>query len=346
MVGQALRIKMDSQLGRSNEGWLLAVGVAVLVLSCLLSLNVGRYPLTFSDLLALWRHDPGLDQNVAVVLWNIRLPRIVAAVTVGGALAIAGTAYQGLFRNPMVSPDILGVTAGSGLGAALAILFSLSMLGIQLLSFSGGLLAVLLAVTIGRSLGKGHDVVLSLVLSGMVLSSLCGALLSLTKYVADPDDKLPAITYWLMGSLSSIRLEDLMVVVPLVAAGVLPLLLFRWQLNVLSFGEEEARSLGINTRLLRTVVILSASLITASVVSISGIIGWVGLLVPHLTRMITGPDNRILLPASFLTGAIFLLLVDNLARSVSTVEIPIGILTAIIGAPFFLYFLAKSRKIW
>jgi iron complex transport system permease protein len=343
MLGQALHVKKDSPLGRTNEGLLLAAGLVVLVLLCLLSLNVGRYPLTFSDLLALWRHDPRLDPNVAVVLWNIRLPRIV---TVGGALAIAGTAYQGLFRNPMVSPDILGVTAGSGLGAALAILFSLSMLGIQLLSFGGGLVAVLLAVTIGRSLGKGHDVVLSLVLSGMVLSSLCGALLSLTKYVADPDDKLPAITYWLMGSLSSIRLEDLMVVVPIVTAGVFPLLLFRWQLNVLSFGEEEARSLGINTRLLRTVVILSASLITASVVSISGIIGWVGLLVPHLTRMITGPDNRILLPASFLTGAIFLLLVDNLARSVSTVEIPIGILTAIIGAPFFLYFLAKSRKIW
>jgi iron complex transport system permease protein len=333
-------------LGKLPYSLILLAGLAILIVLSLFSLYVGRYPISPSDLWHVLNGDPNLDPNMSVVLWNIRLPRILAAIAVGGALAIAGTAYQGLFRNPMVSPDILGVTSGAGLGAALAILFSFSVLGIQLLSFVGGLSAVLLAVAIGRSVGKGHDVVLSLVLSGMILSSLCGALLSLTKYLADPDDKLPAITYWLMGSLSSIRMDDLAVVVPIIAAGVVPLLLFRWQLNVLSFGEEEARSLGINTALLRAVVIFSASLITASVVSISGIIGWVGLLVPHLTRMITGPDNRILLPASFLTGSIFLLLVDNLARSVSSVEIPIGILTAIIGAPFFLYFLKKSQKSW
>jgi len=333
-------------LGKLKYSLILLAGFVVLALLCLLSLYIGRYPISLGDLGHVLSNDADLDPNMAVVLWNIRLPRILSAVVVGGALAIAGTAYQGLFRNPMVSPDILGVTSGAGLGAALAILFSFPVIGIQLLSFAGGLTAVLLAVAIGKSVGKGHDVVLSLVLSGMILSSLCGALLSLTKYLADPDDKLPAITYWLMGSLSSIRMENLAVVVPITAVGVIPLLLFRWQLNILSFGEEEARSLGINTALLRAVVILSASLITASVVSVSGIIGWVGLLVPHLTRMITGPDNRILLPASFLTGSIFLLLVDNLARSVSSVEIPIGILTAIIGAPFFLYFLKKSQRAW
>jgi iron complex transport system permease protein len=334
-------------LEKYKHSLILTVSFLVLVLLCIASLYIGRYPIAPGDLFRFVFGGGQLDDpNLPVVLFNIRLPRILAAVAVGGALSIAGAAYQGLFRNPMVSPDILGVTSGAGLGAALAILLSLPVIGIQLLSFVGGISAVLLAVSIGKSVGKGHDVILVLVLSGMVISSLCGAMLSLTKYLADPDDKLPAITYWLMGSLASIRMDDLYVVLPIIAAGVLPILLLRWQLNVLSFGEEEARSLGINTSVLRTVVILSASLVTASVVSVSGIIGWVGLLVPHITRMITGPDHRILLPASFLFGAIFLLLVDNLARSMSSVEIPIGILTAVIGAPFFLYFLKKTKRTW
>jgi iron complex transport system permease protein len=325
---------------------IIALGVLVLVLLTILSFYLGRYPISPGTLLRYIFSGQAVDPNLPIVLLNIRLPRIIAAIIAGGGLSIAGAAYQGMFRNPMVSPDILGVTSGAGLGAALAILLSLSVAGVQLFSFVGGLSAVLLAVSISKSVGKNHDVILVLVLSGMVISSLCGSLLSMIKYMADPDDKLPAITYWLMGSLASIQMEDLKILIPVVTGGILPLLLVSWQLNVLSFGEDEAQSMGISTTILRLIVILSASLITASIISVSGIIGWVGLLVPHITRMITGPNHRILLPASFIFGAIFMLLVDNLARTISTVEIPIGILTSIIGAPFFLFFLKKSRQSW
>lgn len=325
---------------------LLLSAFLVLTALSMLSLYLGRYPILPSDLYNYFFTNNRYDPNLPLVLLNIRLPRIIAAIAVGGSLSIAGASYQGMFRNPMVSPDILGVTSGAGLGAAAAILFSLPVAGIQLLSFAGGISAVIFAVSITRSIGKSHDVILVLVLSGMVISSLCGALLSMIKYMADPDDKLPAITYWLMGSLSAITMEDLHIVLPVIAMGVIPLVLISWQLNVLSFGEDEARSLGINATWLRALVIICASLVTASIVSISGIIGWVGLIVPHITRMITGPDHRILVPASFLYGGIFLLLVDNLARSISSVEIPIGILTAVIGTPFFLFFLKKSKQSW
>jgi iron complex transport system permease protein len=325
---------------------IIAGSLVILLLMCLVSFYIGRYPISPSDLFRYVFWGEADDPNLVTVLTQIRFPRIIAAIAAGGALSIAGAAYQGMFRNPMVSPDILGVTAGSGLGAALAILLSLPVIGVQIFSFIGGLSSVLLAVSISKSIGKGHDVILVLVLSGMVISSLCGAMLSLVKYMADPDDKLPAITYWLMGSLSAIRTENLFTVVPLVAVGVIPLILVSWKLNVLSFGEDEARSLGIQTNVLRAIVIVAASLITATIVSVSGIIGWVGLLVPHVTRMITGPNHRILLPASFLFGAIFLLIVDNVARSLTSAEIPIGILTSVIGAPFFLFFLKKSKKSW
>ena len=325
---------------------ILTIGLILLVTLSIVSLSIGRYSIAPNDLYAYFFSVGDYDANLPVILLNIRLPRIIAAIAVGGALSIAGASYQGMFRNPMVSPDILGVTAGAGLGAALAILLSLPPIGIQLLSFAGGLSAVLIAVSISKSIGKAHDVILVLVLSGMIISSLCGALLSMVKYVADPDDKLPAITYWLMGSLSAITKNDLYIVIPIILAGIIPLILISWQLNVLSFGDDEAKSLGINTFLLRILVIICASLITASIVSISGIIGWVGLIIPHITRMITGPNHRILLPASFLLGGIFLLLVDNLSRSVSSLEIPIGILTSIIGAPFFIFFLKKSKKSW
>ena len=325
---------------------ILTIGLILLVTLGILSLSIGRYSISPSDLYAYFFNTGSYDVNLPVILLNIRLPRVIAAIAVGGALSIAGASYQGMFRNPMVSPDILGVTAGAGLGAALAILLSLPPIGIQLLSFVGGISAVLIAVSISKSVGKAHDVILVLVLSGMIISSLCGALLSMIKYVADPDDKLPAITYWLMGSLSAITMEDLYLVIPILLIGIIPLILISWQLNVLSFGDDEAKSLGINTFLLRILVIVCASLITASIVSISGIIGWVGLIIPHITRMITGPNHRILLPASFLLGGIFLLLVDNLSRSMSSLEVPRGILTSIIGAPFFIFFLKKSKKSW
>jgi iron complex transport system permease protein len=328
---------------------LIFISISLLTLAALVlvSLGIGRYSISVSAILNYLFTDQPYDPNLPIVLVNIRLPRIVGAIAVGGALSISGAAYQGMFRNPMVSPDILGVTSGAGFGAALGILLSVPVLVIQTFSFLGGIGAVLIAVSISKWIGKAHDRILVLVLSGMVISSLFGAMLSLLKYVADPDEKLPAITYWLMGSLASIRMDDLKVVIPIILAGALPLILVSWRINVLSFGEDEARSLGLNTGRLRVVIIVCASLITACIISVSGIVGWVGLIIPHLTRMLVGADHKILLPSSFLLGSIFLLIVDTVARTLASIEIPLGILTSVIGAPLFIYFLKKStQKSW
>jgi iron complex transport system permease protein len=328
---------------------LVFISISLLVLAALVlvSLGIGRYSISVSAILNYLFTDQPYDPNLPIVLVNIRLPRIVGAIAVGGALSISGAAYQGMFRNPMVSPDILGVTSGAGFGAALGILLSVPVLVIQTFSFLGGIGAVLIAVSISKWIGKAHDRILVLVLSGMVISSLFGAMLSLLKYVADPDEKLPAITYWLMGSLASIRMDDLKVVIPIILAGAVPLILVSWRINVLSFGEDEARSLGLNTGRLRVVIIVCASLITACIISVSGIVGWVGLIIPHLTRMLVGADHKILLPSSFLLGSIFLLIVDTVARTLASIEIPLGILTSVIGAPLFIYFLKKStQKSW
>ncbi|NTV46022.1 MAG: iron ABC transporter permease [Chlorobiales bacterium] len=327
-----------------NAGLLMVICIAILIGLGLLSVCIGRYPVSVASLVSYLFSGNSADENLPIILFNIRLPRIVGAIAVGGALAISGAAYQGMFRNPMVSPDILGVSSGAGFGAALGILLSLPIAGIQLMSFTGGISAVFIAVSISRTIGRSHDSVLVLVLSGIIISSLFGALLSMLKYVADPDDKLPAITYWLMGSLANIRMTDLTVILPVLFTGVVPLMMVSWRLNVLSFGEDEASSLGVNTGRLRGVVIVCATLVTASIISFSGIIGWVGLIVPHLARFIAGPNHRMLLPVSFLFGSIFMLVVDNLARSLVSVEIPIGIITSVVGAPFFIYFLKNSSK--
>lgn len=332
-------------LNRNRSVILLCI--STLTVLSIFSLSLGRYPITLKDLYAYLFLNGGYDDNLKIILLNIRLPRIIGAIALGGALSIAGAAYQGMFRNPMVSPDILGVSAGAGFGAALAILLSMPVVLIQGMSFIGGISAVLIAMSVSKTIGSKHDPILVLVLSGMIISSLFGSMLSITKFVADPDNKLPAITYWLMGSLSGIQISDLMVVLPVITAGIVPLLMISWRLNVLSFGEDEARSLGLNTGRIRVLVVVCASLISASMISICGMIGWVGLIIPHLARLAVGPNYRILLPISFLFGGIFVLLVDNLARSLTTVEIPLGILTSIIGAPFFIYFLKKSsQKSW
>ncbi|NTW50515.1 MAG: iron ABC transporter permease, partial [Chlorobiales bacterium] len=321
-----------------NASFLIITCLGVLFGLSLLSLCLGRYPVSVASLVSYLFSGNSADENLPIILFNIRLPRIIGAIAVGGALAISGAAYQGMFRNPMVSPDILGVSSGAGFGAALAILLSLPVAGIQVMSFTGGITAVLIAVSISKTIGRSHDSVLVLVLSGIIISSLFGALLSMLKYIADPDDKLPAITYWLMGSLANIRMGDLTVILPILFAGIIPLMLVSWRLNVLSFGEDEARSLGVHTGRMRALVIVCATLVSASIISVSGIIGWVGLIVPHLARFIAGPNHRMLFPTSFLFGAIFMLVVDNLARSLVSVEIPIGTITSIVGAPFFIYF--------
>jgi iron complex transport system permease protein len=311
---------------------------------------VGPYPLSFADALhATWNRlsgdIPASDTTLDTVLFFVRLPRIAAAMLVGAALAAAGAAYQGLFRNPLVSPDILGVSAGAGLGAVLGIFLSLPVLGIQLLAFLVGLGTVGLVLVIAASV-RGREPVLVLVLAGVVVGALAGSAISLLKVLADPYDQLPAITFWLLGSLAAIKLEDLTTTVPVAALGLVPLALLRWRINVLSLGDEEARALGVNAPRLRLVVIAAATLMTASVVAIAGIIGWVGLIMPHMARMIVGPNFDRLLPVAMILGAGYLLLVDTLARTIATVETPIGILTAFVGAPVFLWLLARGRTGW
>jgi iron complex transport system permease protein len=321
---------------------LILVCLAALAGVSLLSLGIGRYPVPPPAILSWLLTGQSADANLPVVLLNIRLPRLIAAIAAGGALSLAGAAYQGLFRNPMVSPDILGVSSGSGFGAALGILFSLPVAAVQAMSLAGGITAVLAAVLVSRAIGRGGDSVLVLVLSGIVVSSLFAALLSLLKYIADPLDKLPAITYWLMGSFADIRTGELGTAVAMVLAGAIPLLLVSWRLNVLSFGEEEARSLGLHTGRMRVAVILCATLVTASMISVCGIIGWVGLVVPHISRFLAGANHRRLMPVSFLVGAAFMVAVDTVARSAASVEIPVGIITAVLGAPFFIWIMKRS----
>jgi iron complex transport system permease protein len=263
---------------------------------------------------------------------------------VGAALSISGASFQGIFRNPLVSPDILGVSAGAGFGAALAILFSQGSLIIQIMAFLTGLTAVSITYSISKSF-RGNTT-LMMVLGGIAIAALFTAFTSCIKYVADPYSKLPEITFWLMGSLATVNASSVITILIPIFLGFTILLLVRWRINALSIGDEEARSLGVNTDNLRIIVILSCTLLTASAVSVSGIIGWVGLVIPHIARIFVGPDHKILLPASISLGAVFLLLVDGVCRTAAPVEIPLGILTAIVGAPFFIYLLHKGYEGW
>ncbi len=310
-----------------------------------ISILYGRYHIHSKELFNYFI-GANVDTSVASTIGNVRLPRVLAALIVGSALSMSGASFQGVFRNPMVSPDLLGASAGAGFGAALGILLEWSPLGIQFLSFFAGLAAVGLSWLISNAIGRKNNVILVLILSGMVISALFQAFISGIKYLADPYSKLPEITFWLMGSLSTITMSDLFFVLPFALAAATILFLLRWRLNVLVFGDEEAVSLGINTKKLRLIIIVCATLLTASVVSISGQVGWVGLVIPHFCRMIVGPDYKYLIPASILVGGSYLLLVDNIARNCLPVEIPLGILTAMIGAPVFIFLLLKGRKEW
>ena len=282
-----------------------------------------------------WELAQTWNPTQASAVLNVRFPRIASAALVGAALSVAGVSFQGMFRNPMVSPDLLGASTGAGFGAALAILMELSYFAITLSAFCFGLLAVALAYVVGRR-GKLHTG-LGMVLAGVMVSSLFSSGTSFIKLVADTDSQLPAITYWLMGSLSSVKRRDLWFAAIPILLGIVPLLFLRWRMNLLTLSEAEARSMGVNTNLLRFIVILCATLMTAGSVSISGMIGWVGLVIPHFCRMMFGYDYRRLLPASALMGASFLMIVDDLARILTTSEIPLGILTSFVGAPLFLY---------
>ena len=316
------------------------MGIA-LVVCILLSFTLGRYPVPIRDLLGILGSKLGLPvtpfwtSQMEAAVWNIRLPRVILSVLVGACLAAAGGAYQGVFQNPMASPDILGASAGAGFGAALAILLGATSIGITFGAFGASLVTVALVFTVSRHT-KG-DRVLGLVLVGIMISSLFQAGTSFLKLVADPNNQLPQITYWLMGSLSGAKWSDLGFVLIPMFCGLVPLVLLRWQLNVITMGDDEARAMGVNPQRIRMGIVICSTLVTASAVSVSGMIGWVGLVIPHMMRRLVGSDYRFLMPASVLSGGTFLLIVDNVSRNVTASVIPIGILTAFIGAPFFLW---------
>lgn len=309
------------------------------------SFMLGRYPIEPWTLIRVLASrvipvTPDWPSQVETVLFNVRLPRVLMAALIGAGLSAAGAAYQGIFKNPMVSPDVLGASSGAGCGAALGLFLSFSYQGVSFLAFVLGLSAVG-AVCLISSRVK-YNQTLGLVLAGMMISSLFTAAVSFLKLVADPNNTLPVITYWLMGSLASIRPKDLAFAAPWIIGGIIPIYLLRWKINVLTLGEEEARCIGVNTSAVRLAVVLCATLITSAAVSVSGLIGWVGLVIPHFARMLVGSDYRKMLPASLLLGASFLLVVDNFARLLATSEIPIGILTAFVGAPFFLWLILRE----
>ena len=329
----------------------VAGATLLLVVLVLLAFSVGRYPVPLEDLVSAVyvrltgaAADPA-TATIQTIVFNVRGPRVLAALAIGAALAAAGAAYQNLFRNPLVSPDILGVSAGAALGAVIGIFFSLHVIAIQGLAFGFGLAAVALVYAVANAV-RGHDPILVLVLVGVVIAALLGACVALLKYLADPYNQLPAITFWLLGSLAAADSRDALYLLPLVAAGLLPLVLLRWRINVLSVGDDEARSLGVPAAPLRAAVIASATLITSASVAVCGVIGWVGLVIPHFARMLVGPEFSRLLPVSVLLGAGFLLAVDTLARTAARIEIPLGVLTAFVGTPLFIWQLVRARHLW
>lgn len=285
----------------------------------------------------------GIDPLSINVLWTARLPRIFSAAMVGAALSVSGAVFQSLFKNPLASPYTLGVSNGAGFGAALGIVLSAGVVGIQLSSIGFGLLTVGITFILAARSKKST---VTLVLAGMLVGSLFASLVSLLKFVADPFDKLPQIVFWLMGSLNGSSFEKLIRILPLYLVSMLVIYLFKWKINILSMGDQEARSFGVNVQRDRKIIIIASSVLTALVVSISGIIGWVGIVIPHFARMLVGPDFRKIFPVSISLGIAYLVVIDDICRAVSTTEIPIGVITGILGAPLFIYFIYKRKVNW
>jgi iron complex transport system permease protein len=336
-------------MARSSAPGLL-IACAVLIGALLLAFSLGRYPVGLGDLFEIITakivgHPPDVSAAAVNVLFEVRGPRVLTAVLVGAALAVAGTAFQGLFRNPLVSPDLLGASSGAALGAVLGIYLSLGVFAVEVLAFIGGLAAVVAVYLIGSTV-RARDPILVLVLTGVVIGALLGAGVGLVKYIADPYNQLPAMTFWLLGSLAAASTADLIPLFGPVALGILILLALRWRMNVLSLPDEEARALGLPTGPMRIAVIAAATLVTSASVATAGIIGWVGLVVPHIARTLVGPDFGRLIPTAALLGGGFLLVIDTVARTAAAIEIPLGILTAIVGTPFFIWLLAGVSKTW
>ena len=327
---------------------IIFAALAVLPLfTALICLGFGRYALGVFDTVRILFSGVTKAEITAVersVIFSVRLPRIILAAFVGAGLSCAGAAFQGLFTNPLATPDTLGVASGASFGAVSALLFRSNLIVVQLSALVFGLVACAVTYSVGRF--RGRSSVVMIVLSGMVVSALFQAFVSLVKYAADPQDILPSITYWLMGSMSGASYKTLLLGLPFIVTGTLIIFALRWRLNILSLNEDEARSMGMNIRVMRLLVIVASSLITASAVSMCGSVGWVGLLVPHMARMLMGSNNRTVIPISISLGSVFVIVIDTFARSMSAAEIPISILTAVIGAPFFIALLRKTGGSW
>lgn len=309
----------------------------------IICIGIGRYhisPLESLQILVSPLTGQEVDPQGWSVVYHVRLPRIMLALVAGMGLSISGASFQALFSNPLATPDTLGVATGASFGAVLALLFTRNVFVVQLAALAMGLAALAGTCMISRLNGKSS--ILMVVLGGMVVSSLFQALVSLVKYVADPDEDLPAITYWLMGSMSRATYQGLAVGIPLILLGVALLFLLRWRLNILSLQEDETRALGIDVRKLRIMVMAASTLVTASCVSLCGQVGWVGLLIPHVARMLYGSDNRKIIPVSMGLGSAFMVVIDTASRAATAAEIPVSILTAIIGAPFFIILLRRT----
>jgi len=330
---------------RIRTAWFILLGI--LLLALIGALLAGTFSSSLAEIgqviFARLMGEP-LSGSLDTIIWQVRIPRILAALLLGTSLAAAGAVFQALLRNPLVSPDILGVSAGSGLGAVIAMLLGLSLFWLQALAFLGGLAAVALVYSIANLL-RQRDPILMLVLAGIAIGTVLGAGISVVKVLADPYDQLPGITYWLLGGLNGVSMADLSWSAPLIAASLVLVYMLRWHINVLSFDDEQAAALGVNVDRSRWWLIAAATLMTACAVSFSGIVGWVGLLVPHIARLWVGPNMSRLLPFSIVLGASFVLLTDTLARSASQLELPLGVLTALIGGPFFLFVLVRSNRL-
>ena len=327
--------------------WAVVVACFALVALALFALGSGRYPLSIGEVASvMWDRATGraVASTSDAIVWQIRLPRVGVALLVGAALAAAGTAYQHLFRNPLVAPDTLGVSSGAALGAVLGIFLGAGFVVIEAAAFAGGLLGVSAVILIASRL-SAHDPLVTLILTGIVVASLLGAAISMFKYLADPYNQLPAITFWLMGSFASSSAQELGTLAPAVGIALAVLFALAWRINLLALPEDEARSLGVNTAQLRMTVIAVATLATSASVAVSGIVGWVGLVVPHMARLVVGPEFSRLLPVAALFGAAFMLMIDTLARTLTSIEIPPGILTAVIGTPVFIALLARTRRL-
>ena len=315
----------------------------LLFASVLLALCMGQYRISAGNVFSilLGRSGEWTETMYRVVMYS-RLPRVIAAVAVGASLALAGAAYQGVFRNPLVSSDLLGVCHGACVGAALSIIFGLGRIGNIVLAFIGGSIAVFLAVLFPTLINKKSTI--SLVLSGVIVGGFFSSMMGLLKYVADPDTELAEITYWQLGSLSKVKPESLYLIIPVMFLSGLVIFLFRWRINVISLGDKEAQTLGINLQKERGIIILSSTLLTAAAICISGTIGWIGLIMPHLARMLVGQDNKKVIPVAGLMSAIFLIVVDTAARNLTGAEIPLGIITGFLGTPFFAFVLIRQKN--